>query len=66
MSIVSFVRGNFKTWGGGLGGKERAKWECFRQCLEELDLQVRNGTGFLAALVKDVWAGPGSGYGRAG
>lgn len=36
MSIVSFVRGNFKTWEGGLGGKERAKWECFRQCLEEL------------------------------
>lgn len=33
--IVSFVRGIFKTWEDGLGGKERGKWEGFRQCLEE-------------------------------
>lgn len=35
--IVSFVRGIFKTWEDGLGGKERGMWEGFRQCLEELD-----------------------------
>lgn len=46
VSIVSFVRGIFKTWEGGLGGKERGKWGCFRQCLEELDLQLGSGTGF--------------------
>lgn len=34
--------------------------------MEELDLQHTSGTGFLAALLKDVWTGPWGGYGRAG
>lgn len=37
VSIVSFVRGIFTLREDGLGGKERGKRECFRQCLEELD-----------------------------
>lgn len=37
VSIVSFVRGIFTLWEDGLGGKERGKWKCFRQCLEVLD-----------------------------
>ena len=51
VSIVSFVRGIFKTWEDGLGGEETGKWECFRQCLEELDSNsgvVQVGKGHLS------------------
>lgn len=62
MSIVSFVRGIFKTWDDGLGGKERARWECFRHVLRSW---ISNSRVVLAALVKGIWAGPGGGYGTA-
>lgn len=51
VSIVSFVRGIFKTWEDRLGGKERRKWECSRQSLEELDSNsgvVQVGKGHLS------------------
>lgn len=50
VSIVSFVRGIFKTWEGRLRGKERGKWEYFRECLEEW-------YRVLATLIRDTWIG---------
>lgn len=64
VSIVSLVRGIFKTWEGGLGGKERAKRECFRPMFGGVGSPTQEWHRVLATLVKDIWAGPEHGYGR--